>query len=502
MKLIINIIILSTFVQLSAQSILKNNLSEPTSYSGMIDFLKETTRANSIFELGWMGKSFEGKSIPYIKISSTGFNKNSGKIVFMIFAQQHGNEPAGKEALLSLIKNFKNHKLNYLLDKIDFIIVPQVNPDAAEINKRIGSSGYDLNRQHLTLNAEEILYLHELFNKYLPDVTLDLHEYFPYTKEWKELGYRKNFDVSLGLSTNPNTAKELLDISNKKVLPFVKNYVEKEGYTFGEYTKGIVPKSEPVRYSNLGIYDGRQSFGILNTLSFIVEVRNGEKVSSNLYNRMMYAKTAVLALSDFVSKNTTEIKKIVKASRKKLLNAKEGEVVSIRTKFGLGKNLNKMKLVSFATGKDTSVYFPFDSEVISTLNVTKPSGYLIAENDSTMLNFLKGQKIKFLSEMPRENIRVIRYKVDPNNKNELTAQLDQVGKSKDNIPHFEMEDVIDKIDLKQYVYIPVNQLTSNLIVLAFEPQSFQSIYLDKKYSYLLSKNGYFNILRLETKIQK
>ncbi|MFA5806706.1 MAG: M14 family zinc carboxypeptidase, partial [Melioribacteraceae bacterium] len=344
MKLIFSFIILFAYVQLSAQSMFRENLSEPTSYSDMINYLQETTRMSNIFELGWIGKSHEGRSIPFVKVSSTGFKKDSNKAIFMVFAQQHGNEPAGKEALLSLLEDFKDKKLDYLLDKIDFLIVPQVNPDAAEISKRIGSSGYDLNRSHITLFAEETLALHELFYRYLPDVTLDLHEYFPYTQEWKELGIRKNFDVTLGLLTNPNVAKELINISKNKVLPFVKEFVENNGYSFSEYTLGIVPQNQPVRFSNLGIYDGRQSFGILNTLSFIVEGRNGEQVNSNLNNRRQYEKTAMLALCNFVYKNCDDIKNIVNDARHKLLNSKEGEIVSIRTKYGLGKDPYTMKL--------------------------------------------------------------------------------------------------------------------------------------------------------------
>lgn len=502
MKLIFNIIILFIFTQLSAQSIFKESLSEPTSYSDIINYLQETTRLSNIFELGWIGKSHEGRSIPFVKVSSTGFRNDSNKVIFMIFAQQHGNEPAGKEALLSLLEDFKDKKLDYLLDKIDFLIIPQLNPDAAEIGKRIGSSGIDLNRSHVTLSSEEVFALHELFYRCLPDVTLDLHEYFPYKKEWKKLGARKNFDVTLGLLTNPNIAKELIDISNNEVLPFVRQFVENKGYSFGEYTLGIVPNNEPVRFSNLGIYDGRQSFGILNTLSFIVEGKNGEQVNTNLNNRREYEKTSTLALSNFIYKNCKKIKNIVKEAREKLFNSKEGEILSIRTKHGPGKNSYAMKLLSITTGKDTIVNFPFDSEVISSLNVAKPLGYLIDKNDSTLLSFIVKNHIKAETNFPKNSFRIIQYKTKFETIDRSKDNLEQLERSENNIPHFESEDVTERISARHYLFVPMNQISSNFIVLTFEPQSFQSIFLDKKFDFLLDQNGYFKILRLETMFKK
>ena len=73
-----------------------------------------------------------------------------------------------------------------------------MNPDGAEVNKRRNGNGDELNRNHLILTEPETIALHKLFDKYLFEVTLDVHEYFPYGETWQKYGYRSNTDELLG----------------------------------------------------------------------------------------------------------------------------------------------------------------------------------------------------------------------------------------------------------------------------------------------------------------
>ncbi|MDZ7762884.1 MAG: hypothetical protein U5K00_00445 [Melioribacteraceae bacterium] len=47
----------------------------------------------------------------------------------------------------------------------------------------------DLNRNHLILTEPETIGLHKLFNEYHFEVTMDVHEYYPFGKSAEEYGY-------------------------------------------------------------------------------------------------------------------------------------------------------------------------------------------------------------------------------------------------------------------------------------------------------------------------
>jgi murein tripeptide amidase MpaA len=77
--------------------------------------------------------SREGNAVYLLKVtSSESFGSDAGKVRVMLFAQQHGDEPSGKEALPLRLTKAYSGKLNDLLERVDLLIVPQVNPDGSE----------------------------------------------------------------------------------------------------------------------------------------------------------------------------------------------------------------------------------------------------------------------------------------------------------------------------------------------------------------------------------
>ncbi|MDI5791599.1 hypothetical protein PO124_34315 [Bacillus licheniformis] len=64
-----------------------------------------------------------------------------------------------------------------MLDKINVIVVPRVNPDGSyQFNRRL-ANGIDGNRDHVKLESPEVRAIHQEFNKYSPEVVIDAHEY-------------------------------------------------------------------------------------------------------------------------------------------------------------------------------------------------------------------------------------------------------------------------------------------------------------------------------------
>ena len=264
-----------------------------------------------------LARTSRGRSVPSVLItSSPRFGQDSLKLRVLLFAQQHGDEPAGKEALTLLLARIAGLELDRLLSRIDLIIVPQMNPDGAELRQRRTADDVDLNRTHLLLTAPETRGLHDLFDAWWPEVTMDIHEYGAYSRAWSDSGFVKSADVQLGMLTNLNSSGALRSYQRDSVFPFISSAMQKRGYAFHEYIVGS--PADYIRYSTTEPNDGRQSFGILNTLSFIQEGRGGRELEEGLERRARSQSASIEALLSFCAGHAAEIRSLVARERRAL----------------------------------------------------------------------------------------------------------------------------------------------------------------------------------------
>lgn len=469
----------------------KSNFTKLTSHSELTEFIKEVDSNSDLIKTEVLTKSVEGRELFVVYFSKGEFGADENKIKVLIFAQQHGNEQSGKESALLLINELLKPENQYLFDKIDFALVPQMNPDGSEKNQRRNGNGMDLNRNHLILTEPETKALHKLFDKYLFEVTMDVHEYWPFGEEWKKLGFRRNFDVTVGAITNINISEKIKNLSYKKYLPFIFNFIQSKGYTAFHYLPGGPVGVDYIRYSTFDINDGRQSFGVQNTLSFIQEGMNGENYSTdNIEKRATSQMIGMLGLIKFSYDNKDEIKKLVAEERKKLIENKVDDEVAIQLEhFSDGKKL-ELKLLSYYSGKDTIVTVDdFRSVVKATYSVKRPKGYLIPKQLDELKQWMDNHNL-FYSDAKLESCdKVEEYFID---------SIGTIDFERDTIvnPYVSVNDVTDKINLSEYYFLPVKQLKNNMIVIALEPKSMLGLVTYKQFEHLLKKGERYLILRV------
>ncbi|AFH50605.1 Putative carboxypeptidase [Ignavibacterium album JCM 16511] len=487
------VVILLTFNFIIAQQtpLEKSNFTKLTSHDELKQFIQEVDKNSDLIKSEVLTKSIESRELFAVYFSKNEFGADKNKLKVLIFAQQHGNEQSGKEASLLLINELLKPDNQYLFDKIDFLLVPQMNPDGSEKNQRRNGNGMDLNRNHLILTEPETIALHKLFDKYLFEVTMDVHEYWPFGEEWKKLGFRRNFDVTVGAITNINISEKIKKLSYEKYLPFVFDFVKEKGYTAFHYLPGGPIGADYIRYSTFDINDGRQSFGIQNTFSFIQEGMNGENYSTdNLERRAKSQMAGMLTLLKFSYDHKDEIKKLIAEEREKLINNNVGDKVAIQLDhFSDGTEL-KFNLFSYYSGKDTLVKVnDFRSVVKSLYDVERPKGYLIPK-----------ELIELKQWMDKHNLIYEEAELDRCDKIEEYF-IDSVGTidfERDTIinPYISLREVKDKIDLEKYYFLPVNQLKNNMIVIALEPKSMLGLVTYKQFEYLLKPKEKYKILRV------
>lgn len=492
MKKLLFLFVVFTYVLIAQQTPLEeSNFTKLTSHSELTQFIKEVDDKSDLINSEVLTKSAEGRELFAVYFSKGKFGADKNKIKVLIFAQQHGNEQSGKEAALLLINELLKPENQYLFDRIDFCLIPQMNPDGSEKNQRRNGNGVDLNRNHLILTEPETIALHKIFDKYLFEVTMDVHEYWPFGEEWKKLGFRRNFDVTVGAVTNINISEKIKKLSYEKYLPFAFDFITNHGFTAFHYLPGGPVGVDYLRYSTFDINDGRQSFGIQNTLSFIQEGMNGENYSTdNLERRAKSQMTGMLALLKFSYDNKDKIKQVVAAEREKLVGNEVDNKVAIQLDhFPDGTEL-ELKLFSYYSGEDTVVTVKdFRPVVKSTYDVERPVGYLIPKKFIELKNWMDRQNLNYSDANLSEVKKVEGYFID---------SVGTIDFERDTIknPFISVIDVKDKIQLRDYFYLPLNQIKNNMIVIALEPKSILGLVTYKQFEQLLKAGEQFPILRV------
>lgn len=471
------------------KTILKTPLeqSEYKNLSGSEDigyFLKRCEKLNPKLSVEVVGNTPQGKPLYLLKNFE---QPNKKHITVFLFAQQHGNEPSGKEGLLLLVKDLAEGKLSKLTRDIDLLIMPQTNPDGGDKNNRRNSQGTDLNRNHLILTANESQIIQNVFHAYRPEITVDFHEYYPYSKSWEEFGYRRNFDIQFGGLTNINIDSTLRNYFYSTVFNQVKNEVESKGYTFFEYTLGGFPHGERLRHSTVDVNDGRQSMGITNTLSFIVEGKRGRDSLHLIERRTKSQFHTALGILKVASKHTGEIKQLVAKNRNKLKSNYADSVVIRMDHFKGSKPLH-YPLVSVKSENDTVfIVDEFHSEVRPLLKVKTPKGYLIPKNDTLLVDWLGRSNFYYSTTVPK-NSRVYAYRI-----NQLKLSEDE---GLENIFAQVTKKKLAQVNTRNFLFVPTLQIYQYKIATALEPQAMYGLVNYPEFEYLIN-NDTFPVLRVE-----
>ncbi len=479
------------FAQIMQTPLEKTNFTKITSYDVLSDFVMKLDQSSDLLSVETIGKSVEGRNIYALKFSNAVFGEDKSKIRVLFFAQQHGNEQSGKEGALLLAASLLKTENARLFDKIDLVIVPLVNPDGSEVNQRRNKNNMDLNRNHLILTEPETQAIHQLFDQYLFEVTMDVHEYYPWDENWIKHGYRKNSEITVGTTTNINISPKIRDISNKKILPYMLKYLSDRQFSSFEYCPGGPPDVNYIRHSTYDINDGRQSLGIQNTLSFIQEGMNGEdNFADNLGRRAKGQMTGMMALLEYIFQHKNELKKAVISDRKKLEKS-AGKPVAIQLEHV--KNGDKLHLPVYAyrSGNDSVITVNDYHPVVKPITVVnKPKGYLIPKNATDLVYWAERHNLKLSSYQKSGSEKICQY---------FVSKVDSIDFEGDIVvdPVVEKKVVTDKIDPEDFFYLPTSHIKGNMVVTALEPKSELGLVTYPQFGHYLKSGEYFRVLCVE-----
>ena len=258
----------------------------------MMSFLEEQVKKrDDIVKVRFAGESMSGKKIPVVYV---GKDDNSSKVRIWMQGGLHGNEPAGSESLLMFIDELVASKnIDSILNFVSFAFAPMANIDGYEKQVRDNDNEADLNRDQVTLEQQESVYLKQAFTGFSPMVAIDFHEFRPFKKEMDHFSADKLCiaqDVLFLPSGNLNIPVQLRDITNGLFLDNIKTALSKNNIAFAGY---FVPgsRSSGVNVLRIGGDSPRSSstsYGLTNSVSILIEIR-GIGQGRDSYKRRVYS---------------------------------------------------------------------------------------------------------------------------------------------------------------------------------------------------------------------
>jgi hypothetical protein len=293
-----------------------------TTYDDVVAFLGRLQALDGRIKVYAVGRTLEnasadrlGRDLLCCVVSDP--QKGGEKIRVQLQAVQHGNEQSGVDAVQKLLAGIVEKKLDFLLARMDLVIFPQINPYGNEHNVRANEQGLDMNRDHSKLETPGVEAMHRVFAALLPEVTLDMHE--------KGDAY---FKINLGTVTNLNIDPRIGDFSHRVLLPaafgaagdtpaceYLIQTTMDDLPSSGAVPEGLADPSEEIyRLSTTDVNDGRNSFGIFNTFSFIQEI-SGDGSIEQYRDRSRWQFTGLTAFLRAIYDHSKEIKAITAQCR-------------------------------------------------------------------------------------------------------------------------------------------------------------------------------------------
>jgi hypothetical protein len=447
--------------------------SQFTSQEELLAFLGRFGARASHAAVSMIGSSQQGRSIPLVLLSKEGLAdpeqlQKLGRPVVWFIGQQHGNEPAGGEAMLALTAALADGELTPLLDRVTVAIVPRANPDGAANSQRTTADHVDPNRDHLLLSTPENVAIHRAMLRLPPDVVFDHHE-FSVARRWVEkFGGVQSSDAMILYATHPGVPQNIVALAKDLFKPSIDQAMQAYGLTNILYhTTSYNEADKTVAMGGNAPGIARNTFGLSNAISFLIETRGVgigmEDFERRVASHYVIARSVLRTTYD----NADRLQQALAQARRSVAEASDDLVVAHRLK----PTQLPLPLRDPKSGEEKVVSVTFlDSRQIEPTEMrARPAGYAVLDHADAIADRLRLNHVAICRLAQDANVDSQAYAVTP------------AGAATDN------EDFIDKINPKQAlqvrltpmqrlipagtIFVTMSQPASGLIAAALEPDS-------------------------------
>ena len=383
----------------------------------------------------------------------------------LIVAGQHGDEPAGTEALVVVAQELAAGRFDRVLGQVDVFLLPRVNPDGAALGQRAAADGTDLNRDHLLLNTPEAQAEAQLERDIAPIVVLDLHEYAVDTALWvAKFAAVQRFDALLQYATTGNVHPFITRAAQEWFRAPLVESLGASGFSADWYhTVSADPADRKVAMGGVGAQIGRNANGLKHAVSLIVETRGGGIGRTDLKRRVQVQVAAVASVLGSAAAHAGDLVKLRQfVEREVATGACQGEAVLEAAPTPSEYNLGVLDAQSGAMRR-VAVAWDSALELRVVKSRPRPCGYWLAASESDAVRRLRQlgvevQQLDAAGEMRGETYRETGRSSEGRGA-EPTLRL-----------RVQTQPVLLDIPGTSY-YVSLEQPLANLAIAALEPES-------------------------------
>ncbi|MGQ2981484.1 MAG: M14 family metallopeptidase, partial [Polaromonas sp.] len=404
----------------------------------------------------------------------------SGRPTVLLIGQQHGDEPAGSEALLVVARELTQGLLRPLLDRVNVIIVPRANPDGSMDNKRVTTGGLDMNRDHLLLNTPEAQALARLTRDYRPTVVVDAHEYTVVGRFLQKFDAVQKYDALLQYATTANLPEFLTKASEewyrRPLLAALKAQgLSSEWY----YTTSADLADKKISMGGTQPDTGRNVNGLKNSVSLLIETRGVGIGRLHIQRRVHTHVTAISSVLASTAQRASELGQLQPYIEKEIA----GQACKDEAVVEAGPTLVQQELLMLdpVSGADKTLRVEWNSALTLRKLKTRvrPCGYWLSAASKTAVERLRLHGVQvlrvtepgsMLGDLYRETARAAGVRQDVRG---AIADAGQIVKAEVAL----VRGVIDA-PVGSY-YVPLSQPLANLVIAALEPDTQSSYFANR-----------------------
>jgi predicted deacylase len=450
-----------------------------TTHAEAFAFLDTLARRSARVVIDTVGRSQQGRALVAVVLTGTrGFDTQVPTV--LLLAQQHGNEPAGGEAALVLAQALATER-SAVLERVNVVILPRANPDAAERFGRESASGIDINRDHLLVRTPEAQAITTAMLRYAPQVVLDLHEFTVAGRWVSKFNTVMRADALLQAATVGNLSPAV-QAAQARYLAAARNALEAAGHRVEDYhTSSADAKDLAVAMGGVNVDTGRNVSGLRNAISLLLETR-GVGIGRAHYARRV--QSHVLAAHAVIEAAAQEGPALVHLQRNAALRA--GDQACSGNLAVAVRHTDERRTLNFLDAKTGE---PRDIEVLwrsaHTLKLERerprPCGYLVAADQVVAVQRLRalGVEVATVTAVPNgatpPQWDVEDYVVEAEAEGQRQDARGAIADSGDSIRRLTVKTRATRLaPVAGSFYISLNQPLAALVSAALEPDSQNS----------------------------
>ena len=398
----------------------------------------------------------------------------AGKPTVLLVAQQHGNEPAGSEALLVIASELAQGLLRPMLQSINVLIVPRANPDGAASNQRATAGGLDMSHDHLLLDTPEAQALARLTRDYQPTVVVDAHEYAVAGRFLQKFGGLQKFDARLEYATAANLPEFLTKAAEEWYRRPLLAALKAQGLsTEWYYTTSVDLADKIVSMGGARPDTSRNVNGLKNAVSLLIESRGADIGRQHIQRRVHTLVTAVTSVWSNTAQRAGDLAQLRPYIEKEVsAEACRGQAV---VDAALTPAQHELVMLDPVTGADKSIMVDWDSAlVLEPLKArARPCGYWLSAGSTKAADRLRLLGVKVLRVVEPGSLLGDSY-----HETSRATEPHQDARGANADAHVSlMRGVLDAP--RGSFYVPLNQPLGNLAFAALEPDTQDSYFANQ-----------------------